>query len=93
MDNSNHGKSDAPGQNKEVTLIVNAKPKVWTGKSITFQEVVVLAFGVVDNTGSAAYTVSYKKGEDKKPEGVMTEGDSVHVKDQMIFNVTRTDKS
>jgi len=93
MDKTNQEKSDAPGQNKEITIIVNAKPKSWLGKTIVFQEVVVLAFGVYDNTGSAAYTVSYKKGEDKKPEGIMTEGDSIHVKDQMIFNVTRTDKS
>lgn len=39
------------------------------------------------------YTVTYRKGDGHKPEGTLTEGERVKVKDGMIFNVTATDKS
>jgi len=90
---SEHGKSDeAPGQNKEFKIIVNGKQKIWTEKTISFAQVVQLAFGSPTNPNTI-YTVTYKKGEDKKPEGSLVEGESVHVKEGMIFNVTPTDKS
>jgi len=74
-------------------LIVNGREKVWEEKTITFQPVVVLAFGVGDNNPNRVYTVTYCKGPEPKPEGTMVNGSIVSVKDKMIFNVTATDKS
>ena len=62
-------------------------------KTINFQQVVMLAFGTFENNQTTAYTITYKRGEDKRPEGSMVVGDSVHVKDKMIFNVSKTNKS
>jgi hypothetical protein len=90
MSNGNAG--EPPGQNKEFTIVVNARQKPWNKKEISFDEVVTLAFGT-PNYDTAVYTVTYQKGEDKKPKGSLTLGDSVHVKDGMIFDVIRTDKS
>lgn len=46
-----------------------------------------------DKNPNIIYTVTYRRGEGKKPEGTLVEGESVKVKDGMIFDVTRTDKS
>jgi hypothetical protein len=77
----------------KVMLIVNGRSKPWAEKTITFAQVVVLAFGSYDPNPNKVYTVTYDKGPHKNPEGTMVKGDKVYVKDKMIFNVTATDKS
>jgi hypothetical protein len=77
----------------KVTLIVNGRPKQWTEKKITFEQVVILAFGTYDPNPNKVYTVTYDKGPHQNPEGSMVKGDKVFVKNKMIFNVTATDKS
>lgn len=77
----------------KVTLIVNGRPRPWTEKIITFEQVVVLAFGSYDSNPNKVYTVVYDKGPHENPEGSMVRGSKVYVKDKMIFNVTATDKS
>lgn len=80
-------------ENKEFTIQVNAKDKVWTEKIISFDEVVILAFGVISTDPNVSYSVIYKKGDNNKPEGIMIKGDEVKVKDGMRFNVTETNRS
>ena len=77
----------------KITLIVNGRPKPWTKKTITFEQVVVLAFGTYDPNPAKVYTVTYDKGPHENPDGPMVKGGKVFVKDKMIFNVTATDKS
>lgn len=77
----------------KITLIVNGRPKPWAEKTITFEQVVVLAFGSYDPNPNKVYTVTYDKGPHENPHGTMDKGDKVCVKDKMIFNVTSTDKS
>lgn len=77
----------------KLTLIVNGRPKSWVEKAITFEQVVVLAFGSYDPNPNKVYTVTYDKGPHENPEGTMVKGDKVYTKDKMIFNVTCTDKS
>lgn len=76
-----------------ITLIVNGRPKPWTERAITFEQVVVLAFGIYDQNPNKVYTVTYDRGPRENPEGSMVKGDKVLVKNKMIFNVTCTDKS
>lgn len=92
MNKVEENKGQALGQNKEITIIVNAREKTFVGKEITFEEVVELAFGSYEQNSDIVYSVSYSKGEDKK-EGTMTPGSSVKVKDGMNFNVTKTNRS
>ena len=80
-------------KNFKVTIIVNGRPKPWTEKIITFEQVVVLAFGSYDPNPAKVYTVLYDKGPHENPEGSMVRGSKVYVKDKMIFNATATDKS
>jgi hypothetical protein len=74
-------------------IIVNGREKEFTGKEISFEEVIVLAFGEVSTNPNISYTVTYKRGEGNKPEGSLVAGESVKVKEGMIFNATATDKS
>ena len=77
----------------KITLIVNGRPKNWIEKTITFEQVVVLAFGTYDPNPDKVYTVTYDKGPHENPEGSMVRGEKVYAKDKMIFNVSATDKS
>jgi hypothetical protein len=88
-----HGGGDDHGHDHQVTIIVNAREKKWTEKGISFEQVVKLAFPTSPPGENIVYTVTYRNGEGHKPEGTLTEGESVKVKDGMIFNVTATDKS
>jgi len=87
------GKVDAPGQNKVFIILVNAREKEWSDKTITYDQVIVLAFGSILTDPNVSYSVTYKKGDNEKPEGIMVKGNEVKVKDGMRFNVTQTNRS
>jgi len=74
-------------------LFVNAEEFVWQSPTISFEEVVNLAFGKYNPNPAEAYTVKYKDGLQPSPTGKMSKGSSVQVKDKMKFNVTETGKS
>ncbi len=78
---------------KDLILIVNGREKEWNEETISFEQVVILAFGTYQQNGRTAYTVTYTRGNNDKPQGSMVAGDVVKVKHKMIFNVTATDKS
>lgn len=77
----------------DFTIIVNAREKQWFNERISFTQVIVLAFGFAENNANTTYSVTYKKGNNNKPEGIMVEGDEIKVKDDMRFNVTQTNRS
>lgn len=89
----NTPENEPPGQNKEFDIVVNGQPKTITQKKLSYTEVVKLAFPDLQPNETTAVTVTYKRGEDKKPEGSLVVGDSVTVKSGMIFYVVATDKS
>jgi predicted RNase H-like nuclease (RuvC/YqgF family) len=78
---------------KNVTLIVNAQAKKWDEKNISFEQVITLAFGSYQQKDMVAYHVDYSKGTENKPAGIMTKGDTIKVKNKMIFNVSQTNRS
>lgn len=77
----------------EFVIIVNAREKEWKEPNISFEQVVILAFGLYDNNPNKGYTVTYSRGWEPKPEGTMVKNAIVRVKNKMIFDVTATDKS
>jgi hypothetical protein len=89
----NDKNENAPGQNKDYIIYVNTREKTWLKKTITFEEVVILALGSMSNDPNIVYTVTYKKGENNKPEGIMVKGDEIKVKNEMRFNVVETNRS
>ena len=78
---------------KQFTIVINGREKIVAQRELSFTELVGLAFNNPPTTGNTIYTITYRRGEGNKPEGTLVEGESVKVKDGMIFNVTATDKS
>jgi hypothetical protein len=78
---------------KEFKIIVNARPKTVTKNRLSFDEVVALAFDDPPAGPNIMFTITYRNGPCSNPEGTLVEGQSVKIKDEMIFNVTATDKS
>ena len=77
----------------KVVLMVNLEAKPWTEKTITFEQVIVLAYGSYDGNEDKGYTVTYDRGPHQNPEGTMVKVERVFVKDKMLFNVKQTGKS
>jgi hypothetical protein len=78
---------------KSITLIINGREKPWSEKAISFEELIVLAFGKVSENPNTVFTVTYTKGPEKNYEGSLVKRDKIFTKNKMIFNVTATDKS
>lgn len=80
-------------EEKEIILIVGGVPKKWDKKTITFKEVIILAYGSYNDRPTMVYTVAYEDGPRQNREGSMVKGSDVFTKDKMIFHATATDKS
>lgn len=93
MNDTQENKHEDHGRDKEYTIIVNARPKVVTKKELSFAEIVALAFDNPPQGPNIVFTITYRRGEGQKPEGSLIEGETVKIKEGMIFNVTATDKS
>lgn len=79
------------GKANEFTVIVNGRPKKVETATLTYDQVIELAFGDNPPTGDTVeITVSWRHGNEN---GTLTKGQSVDVKDGMKFDVTPTDKS
>ena len=88
----NKGKKDeAPGENKEYTIYVNAAPEKWIGKTISFDQVTKLAFPKPPFPNTE-YQVVYADAQGNK-DGTLAEGQEVKIKEGTQFDVTATDKS
>lgn len=78
---------------REYRIFVNTRPKEVSTPKLDFWEVVKLAFPQAVPNTTTYYTVTYKRGPKTNPEGSLVAGETVHIKDGMLFNVTPTDKS
>ena len=78
---------------KKVTILVNGTPSEVEKDEITYDEVVILAYPDFLQHPDRNYSVKYKKGHGDKPEGILSQGGKVKVKDEMNFNVTPTGQS
>ncbi len=81
------------GSPREITIIVNTRKKKVTETMLSFIEVVALAYQPVRTDPRVLYTVSYGRGPKGNPEGELLAGQTVKLKDGMVFLVTETDKS
>lgn len=84
-------KQDAPGQNKEYTIIVNGRDYSWNETRISFTQVLELIG--VSETGTIYYMITYSKGDEKEPKGEITKTKDVKVKDGIIINAKPNNKS
>lgn len=80
-------------EKKVVTIIVEGTPHEWSKEEITYAEVVTLEVPSYPQHPEITYSVTYKKGHGNKPEGILSPGASVKVKDRMEFCVSETGQS
>ena len=78
---------------RTVTILVNGREKEVSRGRISFEALIPLAFPIPLTGSNVSFTVTYRKGPDANPEGTLTAGHSVRVKNGMVFNVRATDKS
>ncbi|MPZ47047.1 MAG: hypothetical protein GEV05_27520 [Betaproteobacteria bacterium] len=88
---SNSIASQAPGQNKAFTVIVNGRPRQVTGKTLSYEEIIKLAFPGEPSNQDVDFTVAYANPHGK--DGTLVAGQEVHVKEGMVFNVTKTNRA
>lgn len=84
--------NDNSQKDKNFNLIINAKPIKWDDKTISYSQVVDLAFPP-PHKDTEIFTVQYSRGPPDNSQGTLVKGQSVKVKSGMVFDVTRTDKS
>lgn len=78
---------------KNVNIIVEGNPHEWVKDDISYEEVVSLEIPNYSSHPEITYSVKYKRGHGSKPEGILSPGGSVKVKDGMIFSVSETGQS
>ena len=76
---------------EKVVIIVNAREHIWDDLMISYDQLVLLAYGKIENNKS--YTITYSCGPKENREGFLVKGQSVLVYNKMIFNVTGTNQS
>jgi hypothetical protein len=79
---------------KQVTIYVEGTPHPWLKHDeISFDQVAIWVYPDYSPTDGKAYTITYEKGDNEKPEGQLVKGSSIKVKDGMTFHVSRTGES
>lgn len=90
------GGGGGPGNgngNNTVTIVVDGSPHEVNKGTVTYAEVVTLAYADYPQHPEITYSVTYKKGPTPNPEGILSSGGHVVIKDGMVFNVSRTGQS
>ena len=80
-------------KDKKVTIIIDGTPHEVAKDDKTYVEIVTLADPQYPQHPETTYSVTYKRGHGNKPEGTLSPGGSVKIKDGMVFNVSRTGQS
>lgn len=85
--------NDIKEKDKQIIIFVNGEEKEVKKEKISYEEIIVLAFGKHDTSESVTYTITYFKGQNHKPNGVLVKGQEVMIKKGMKFNVSKTNRS
>lgn len=85
--------ADKEKKDKTVTIVVNGTQHEVEDKKVSFEQLANLAYDGNPPTGeNILITIKFGKGNSPQ-EGSLEPGDSVNVKDGMVFSVSATDKS
>lgn len=91
QDTRQEGHEDHHGDHdhKEFTIYVNTRAQQVEGPDVTYEEIVRLAYPSDHGGNNPGYTVTYQRGHGSK-DGQLVPGQSVRVREHMIFDVTPT---
>ena len=96
MTENNLEQAEEQGKNpvtKGTTIFVNGSPEQVEKQEMTYEQIVTLAFPDFHQHSERNYSVKYVKGHGNKPEGILSPGGKVKVKDGMEFTVSPTGQS
>jgi len=88
---SNAKSTEAPAHTKTFSIVVNGRPREVSDHKLTYLQVVQLAYPGEVPTETIVFTVTYSNPHGH--DGSLIEGQDVVIKDGMIFNVRKTDRS
>jgi hypothetical protein len=80
-------------RHKGFDIIVNAEKHHVEKKRVSFEQIVKLGFPTPPPFQNVLFTVTYYNGPKANREGILTAGQTVKVKNEMVFNVKATDRS
>ena len=83
----------AEDHKKGIRIIVNAREEILYRHRLSYDQVVKLAYPTPPSGDVIGYTVTYYKGHEHQHEGHLTEHQTVHIRNGMIFNVTPINRS
>jgi hypothetical protein len=82
------------GEPRGITIIVDGTPHEWNKPEISYVEVVTLFDPTFPQHPETTYSVKYRNGPSRNPEGILAPGSKpVKVKEEMKFNVSPTGQS
>ena len=82
-----------PELHRTFEIVINGELHLVRQHKLMFEDIVRLAFPDAVFNDDIVYTVTYKRGPEQNREGSLVAGESVVIKNGMIFNAKRTDKS
>jgi hypothetical protein len=88
---SNELSNQVQGHDKVFHVVVNGRQREVAETKLSYQEVVKLAFPEDQPDPNLIYTVAYANPHGK--DGTLVDGQEVHVKEGMVFNVSKTNRS
>ncbi|WP_328708863.1 multiubiquitin domain-containing protein [Microbispora hainanensis] len=78
---------------REYKIVVNTRPRVVTQETLSFEDVLALAFDPVPAGENWEFTVSYRHAHQHPQAGTLLPGQAVRIKNGTVFDATATDKS
>lgn len=77
----------------KLELTVNGTPKSWSKRTISYNEIVKLAYGDAPSNPNAYFTVTYKRGQGNGEQGNVAPGQEIKATNKMKLYVTASNKS
>jgi hypothetical protein len=77
----------------QVKIIVNGRQKTVDKRKLTFDDLVKLAYDPVPTGPDVGFVITFSHGPRHNPEGTLSEGSAVRIKNGMVFDVTTIDRS
>ena len=89
---SKENQADRP-DDKTFLITVNGRQRRVESEELSFAELVDLSLDDPDRGPQIVFTITFREGGGRIPEGELDEGQRLKVRDGTIINVTRTDQS
>ncbi len=81
-------------KHKEFKIVINGTEHSINKRRLSFDEIVALGFDQCQAGSTTTFTITYRNGPRRNEEGTVDpDCGYVRIKEGMIFNVSKTDKS